>query len=64
MNWATEKDIRMFIVKHILNKAVVLNELYGRLEEEASSKRSEIKIDVKDSTYALAAVNAPSTRRG
>lgn len=46
MNWATEKDIRLFVLAKL--RPLKLAELYSGLEEEASSKSESIKVDASD----------------
>ncbi|OUR94189.1 hypothetical protein A9Q84_17965 [Halobacteriovorax marinus] len=46
MNWACEKDIRLFIINEI--KPSVLGKLYSDLEKIASGRSSKIKIKVEE----------------
>ncbi len=46
MNWLTEKDMRLFIINEL--KPKVLIKAYEKLEKEASTKQSKIKIDIQD----------------
>ncbi len=43
MNWPTEKDIRLFIIKEL--KPKILVKVYEQLEKVATAKASKIKID-------------------
>jgi len=52
MNWTTEKDLRLFIIKHTVNKPKILDELYGKLETVVEVMKSEIKIDVQEHVVA------------
>lgn len=52
MNWTTEKDVRLFIIKHTINKPKVLDALYEKLETVSETKKSEIKIDVQEQAAA------------
>ena len=47
MNWATEKDIRLFILSQQKVKATVFAKLYAELENMPSGKRSNINLDLE-----------------
>ena len=46
MNWATEKDIRLFVLAKL--RPLGLAELYSGLEKEAPSKSEPLKVDASD----------------
>ena len=48
MKWSIEKDIRLFALTHISNKATDFLVAYRELEDKADEKNSEIKIDLDD----------------
>jgi len=47
MNWATEKDIRLFLLSKINSKAKEFWALYEDLEEAKGNKHETIQLDVK-----------------
>jgi len=46
MSWATEKDLRLFIVYSLLNKPSKLRNLYELLEKEKAESKRKIKLDL------------------
>jgi hypothetical protein len=46
MNWACEKDIRLYIISEI--KPQYLTKLYSELETIASGRNSKIKLEVEE----------------
>ena len=54
MNWATEKDVRLFIYTKI-SKDNTLNKVYKQLSEEASDRKINTKVDIKKGHAVLAA---------
>lgn len=48
MSWALEKDLRLFVIYHVLGKPKKLAELYVELEKEKSSQKRKIKLDVEE----------------
>lgn len=52
MNWATEKDIRLFIFSSKSPKSK-LPELYQQLSPEASEKKTNTKIDLQEADKLL-----------
>ena len=46
MNWACEKDIRLFIINELRPKILV--EVYGELEKVASDKRQKVKLEASE----------------
>lgn len=46
MNWACEKDIRLFIINELQPKILV--EVYGELEKVATDKRQKIKLEASE----------------
>ncbi len=47
MGWATEKDIRMFILSKLNVKAVLIAQLYTELESVASEKQKPLDLDLE-----------------
>ena len=47
MTWTTEKDIRLFILEQLEQKATDILETYRKLEEQAPSKISPMRIKAK-----------------
>ena len=45
MNWATEKDIRRFILSNLNLKAVLIVELYSKPEEIPQNKSALLDVD-------------------
>ncbi len=52
MSWATEKDLRLFVMLHLTRKARDILVLYQELEEQKTLKTVPVTIDAR---YALAA---------
>ena len=50
MNWATEKDIRLFIYNKLTDKGLL--EIYNKLEKKPDSKTiQDSKLDIKESVF-------------
>ncbi len=45
MNWATEKDIRLFVLSRLTEKDKALAELYRTLEQEKEARQKDIELD-------------------
>lgn len=48
MGWTTEKDIRLFILSKLQVKAVMIAQLYTKLEAIPSEKSTPLDLDVED----------------
>lgn len=47
MNWATEKDIRLFLLSKISSKPVDLAVLYQKLEDKKEEKTKPLQLDIE-----------------
>jgi hypothetical protein len=47
MNWSTEKDIRLFVIKELKCSAKDLFALYGQLEAVAVPRAKRIEVDAE-----------------
>lgn len=48
MNWPTEKDIRLFLLSKLQVKAVLIAELYIKLEEVPAEKPAPLNVDAEN----------------
>jgi DNA-binding transcriptional regulator YiaG len=46
MNWASEKDLRLFIISKLNNRAEALARLYQELEHSKAERKKSIQLDV------------------